>query len=237
MGRTSDGKEENLKFVELVKKVKLHDDQEAFSQIVKALNNYLIHLSLRKFKIAGTNSDDIYQEGLYALSTKAIPDYREDKGAFICFAKLCIRRHIITLLKSANNNKNKALNNNPLSLDAPAGHDEEEGTIPVSGFLSNGNEDLSHKFIRLEEHTMLKKELIKKLTPLEREVFECYLKNMSYNEAVKYMNKRRRGENRANAKKIDNSLCRAKCKAIKLLQELKEKELEEKAKKNKGKNK
>jgi len=222
MGRTSDGKEENLKFVELVKKVKLHDDQEAFRQIVKALNNYLIHLSLRKFKIAGTNSDDIYQEGLYALSTKAIPDYREDKGAFICFAKLCIRRHIITLLKSANNNKNKALNNNPLSLDAPAGHDEEEGTIPVSGFLSNGNEDLSHKFIRLEEHTMLKKELIKKLTPLEREVFECYLKNMSYNEAVKYMNKRRRGENRANAKKIDNSLCRAKCKAIKLLQELKE---------------
>ena len=224
MGRMSeDQREENSRFVELVEKVKLHDDQDAFKQIVKSLNNYLLHLSLHKFKIQGTNSDDIYQEGLYALSTKAIPDYRQEKGAFISFAKLCIRRHIITILKSANNNKNKALNNS-MSLDAPAGHNDEEGTVPVSGFLTNGNEDLSHKFSRIEIHSTLKRELLSKLTPLEKHVFQRYLESMSYSDIVTTMNKRRRGRNRVNCKVIDNALCRVKKKAIEIEKEISERE-------------
>jgi len=219
MGRMSeDQRGENSRFVELVEKVKLYDDQEAFRQIVKALNNYLLHLSLHKFKIQGTNSDDIYQEGLYALSTKAIPDYRQEKGAFVSFAKLCIRRHIITILKSANNNKNKALNNS-MSLDAPAGHSDEEGTVPVSGFLTNGNEDLSHKLSRIETNSLLKRELLSKLTALEKAVFSRYLQNMSYGEIVADMNKRRRGKNRINSKVCDNALCRLKKKSQEVLED------------------
>jgi RNA polymerase sporulation-specific sigma factor len=219
MGRMSeDQREENSRFVELVEKVKLYDDQDAFRQIVKTLNNYLLHLSLHKFKIQGTNSDDIYQEGLLALSTKAIPDYQQEKGAFVSFAKLCIRRHIITILKSANNNKNKALNNS-MSLDAPAGRSDEEGTIPVSGFLTNGNEDLSHKFSRIETNSLLRRELLAKLTSLEKAVFSRYLQDMSYGDIVADMNRRRRGKNRVNCKVIDNALCRLKKKSQEVLED------------------
>lgn len=220
MGRMSGPqKQENEKLVEWVKLVKAEKDDEAFEEIVKALHAYLQHLSLKKFRIAGNNSDDVYQEGLFALSTKAIPDYREEKGAFLSFAKLCIRRHIITVLKSANNNKNRALNGS-VSLDSTACDDKEDGPVPISEFINNGEEDAVELFSRIEAHSRLKSILISKLTPLEKHVLACYLQNMSYLDIVKSMNKQRRGKNRVDCKVIDNALCRIKKKAIEIEQEL-----------------
>jgi RNA polymerase sporulation-specific sigma factor len=223
MGRMSfPQKAENEKLVEWVKRAKAGNDDEAFEQIVKTLHTYLQHLSLKKFRIAGNQSDDVYQEGLVALSTKAIPDYREEKGAFLSFAKLCIRRHIITVLKAANNNKSKALNG-AVSLDSTASQDKEDGPVPISEFLNNGEEDVVDSFTRLEIHSKLKSSLLGKLTSLEKHVFECYLLNMSYLDIVKAMNKHRRGANRVDCKVIDNALCRIKKKAIEIEEELRQK--------------
>jgi DNA-directed RNA polymerase specialized sigma subunit len=88
---------ENHKILEYVERFKKDSgDEEAFAEIIKALHSFLQHLALKKFfYVAGHSSEDIYQEGLYALSTKAIPDYDIEKGPFLSFAKLCIRRHII----------------------------------------------------------------------------------------------------------------------------------------------
>lgn len=220
MGRMSGPqRQENEKLVEWVKKVKAENNEEAFELIVKALHTYLQHLALKKFRIAGNSSDDVYQEGLYALSTKAIPDYREEKGAFLSFAKLCIRRHIITVLKSANNNKNKALNGSA-SLDSPYDEDED-GPVPISSIYPNGDEDVVEFFSRVEAHSKLKSDLLGKLTPLEMHVLECYLQNMSYIEIAKAMNKHRRGGNRVNCKVIDNALCRIKKKALEIEKEIK----------------
>ena len=220
MGRMSGPqKNENDKLVELVHRVKTGNDESAFEQIAGILHTYLRHLSLKKFRIAGNNSDDVYQEGLYALSTKAIPDYREEKGAFLSFAKLCIRRHIITVLKSANNNKNRALNGS-VSLDSPACDDDDDGPIPVSGFLPNGDPDITEVFSRNEVHSNTKLVLVSKLTDLERHVLDCYLQNMSYLDIVQSMNKYRRGRNRVNCKVIDNALCRIKKKAIEIEEEI-----------------
>jgi RNA polymerase sporulation-specific sigma factor len=221
MGRLSGSqKQENDKLVEYVKRVKRDNDEEAFKQIVRALHSFLIHLSNRKFyRIPGNNSDDVYQEGLLALSTKAIPDYKEEKGAFLSFAKLCIRRHIITVLKSANNNKNRTLNGS-VSLDATACDDQDEGPVTVSGFISNGEEDIVEVLSRMETHKNLKSLLTKKLTKLEMEVLECYLQNMSYVDIVNHMNRKRRGRNRVDTKVCDNALCRLKKKSFELLQEM-----------------
>jgi len=188
MGRMSKPqKYDNERILDCVRKVKDTKDEQAFQQIVVALHGYLQHLSLKKFFfVAGSNSDDIYQEGLYALATKAIPDYDENKGPFIGFAKLCIRRHIITILKTANNNKNRALNMS-VSMDATVCHDEEDGPVTISNF-----------------------------TPLEAKVLDLYLQNMSYMDIVTLMNKTRRGKNRVNCKVIDNALCRIKKKAMEL---------------------
>src|ERR1035437_2368906 len=113
MGRmNAPQRSENDKIVEYVDRFRENgQDEEAFQYIVAALEGFLRHLSQKKFFfVPGANSDDVYQEGLLALATKAIPDYQKEKGPFLGFAKLCIRRHIITILKASNNNKNRALN-------------------------------------------------------------------------------------------------------------------------------
>lgn len=204
---------DNARLVEYVKKVREHDDDEAFRHISKSLDSYIRHLC-SKFFVPGCNSDDVYQECLYALSTKAIPDYCEDKGAFMGFAKLCIRRHIITVLKAANNNKNKALNT-PISLDAHVNDDDDGPTVSVLLPPADG-ESVVVAFVRNEAHERLKGLLLQKLTPLETSVLELYLQNMSYMDIVATINKKKRGRNRVKPKVIDNALCRIKKKAMEI---------------------
>lgn len=228
MGRLSGPqKQEQDKLVEWVRKFKIEKDDESFEHIVKALHTYLQHLSLKKFRIAGNDSNDVYQEGLLALSTKAIPDYKEEKGAFLSFAKLCIRRHIITVLKSANNNKNKALNGS-VSLDAPAGNDDDDGGFPPPWHPDTGEESVSDSYSRLEIFLRQKASLEGKLTPLERCVLACYLQSMSYLDIVQMMNKQRRGRNRVKPKVVDNALCRIKKKAVEIEEELRRRNLRNK---------
>jgi RNA polymerase sporulation-specific sigma factor len=208
--------QESQKILEYVQRVKDNpNDEDAFRYIMKALHAFLQHLALKKFySVKGHGSDDIYQEGLLALSIKAIPDYDKDKGPFLNFAKLCIRRHIITVLKSAQNYKNRALNKS-VSLDATVCNDED-GPVSIGGFIPNNEEDVTKKMLRSESHRRLKAMLVGKLTELETKVLNLYLKNMSYIDIVTSLNKRRRGKNRLKPKVIDNALCRIKKKAMEL---------------------
>jgi RNA polymerase sporulation-specific sigma factor len=212
---------ENHKILEYVERFKKDSgDEEAFAEIIKALHSFLQHLALKKFfYVAGHSSEDIYQEGLYALSTKAIPDYDIEKGPFLSFAKLCIRRHIITVLKSANNYKNKALNMS-VSLDATVCNDDDDGPVSIGGFLPNEDEDVVIRVLRCESHRKLKTLLMSRLTELESKVLKLYLKNLSYMDIVESLNKRRRGRNRLKPKVIDNALCRIKKKAMELEEQI-----------------
>ena len=220
MARTSSAqKTDNEKLSELVRKAK-DGDQDAFQQVVKALHAFLMHLSNRKFyRIPGHGSDDIYQEGLYALSTKAIPDYQEGKGAFLSFAKLCIRRHIITVLKSSNNGKNRILNGS-ISLDATARDDKDDGPVSVAGIIPAQGEHVLDALMRKESHKNLKAMLMARLTPLETTIISYYLKNMSYHDIVSSINRRRQKKNRVDTKVCDNALVRIRKKSADLLEEI-----------------
>jgi len=211
-------KESNNHVLELVNLVKTNNDEFAFREIEKMLKGYLQHLSLKKFfYVAGNSSDDIYQEGLMALATKAIPDYKEKKGSFLGFAKLCIRRHIITLLKASNNYKHRILNKSKSMDDTVK---DEEGALPMSHLIASDEEQVLERICRGENNVVMAKLLMDKLTGLENKVLGLYLKNMSYVDIVKVMNKRRRRKNRVDCKVIDNALCRIKKKAVELEQEM-----------------
>ena len=211
--KRSSQQEEVLVYVNRIKKNP--EDAEAFKFIVDLLHSFLRHLSLKKFfYVPGQSSDDIYQEGLYALATKAIPDYDPDKGLFLGFAKLCIKRHIITILKSSNNGRNTPLNTS-VSLDATVSNDED-GPVSIGGFLASDEDEMVDQMIRRENHDNLKEMLSNKLTELEQEILELYLKNLSYADIVGYLNKTRRGRNRLKPKVVDNALCRIKKKATEL---------------------
>lgn len=215
MGRLSKSqKQENQRLLSYVRLYKETQDPAAFEAIVKSLETYLMGVTRKFFHVAGSNSDDIYQEALCALATKALPDYDEEKGSFVWFAKLCIRRHIITLLKSANNKKHKPLNGF-VPLDTAVSNDDEESPNR-SKFMSNGDEGVVDQIVRDEAFIRLKALLQETLTGLEAEILELYLRNMSYVDIVVAMNKRRRGSRRIDTKVVDNALCRIKKKASEL---------------------
>lgn len=213
---------DNDRLMDCVRTYKLNKNQDAFDEIVVALEGYLNHLAYKKFfYVAGGNRDDIYQEALTALACKAIPDYDESKGSFLGFARLCIKRHIITVVKSANSLRNGVLNES-MSLESTV-IDDDDGPISISGFRDNGEEAIPEKLVRLETHARLKQTLKDYLTPLERRVLDLYLKNKSYVEIVESMSPRKhRGARKALCKKVDNALCRIKHKAVMLDRALKE---------------
>jgi RNA polymerase sporulation-specific sigma factor len=229
MGRLKRKKVNENKIILMhVKKYIETQDPDSFDIIIKSLDGYFQHLIYRKFfKIPGHNADDLYQEALLALSSKAIPDYREEKGPFISFAKLCVRRHIITILKASNNNKYKPLNGS-ISIDqqvSDCNTNGEDGPMNVGNFISSGEEGIIEKMVREESFQRIKRCICSKLTSLENDVLDLYSKNMSYCDIVSYMNKSRRGNNRVDTKTIDNALCRIKKKAIEILQESKKNKL------------
>lgn len=217
MGRLTKHKVvENKKLLQLVADFKVYKDQEVFDQIIVIMDVHILSVTKKFFHVAGHSTDDIYQEALFALSSKAIPDYDHEKGSFIGFSKLCIRRHIITLLKSANNNKHKTLNSS-VSIDQSTNSDkDDDAPSSVGGWISSDTEGIVDYILRIENFTLLKRLLQTKLTDLEAQILDLYLKNFSYVDMVKVMNKHRRGKNRVDAKCIDNALCRIKKKAIDL---------------------
>jgi RNA polymerase sporulation-specific sigma factor len=220
MGRLNKHKRvENKRLLELVEDYKISKSQTVFDEIAIIMAIHISSVTKKFFHVAGHASDDIYQEALFALATKAIPDYDHEKGSFIGFSKLCIRRHIITLLKSANNNKHKTLNSS-VSFEQSVNNDSDD-TAPssIGGWISDGKEDVVERIVRNENFHMMRYMLKTKLTGLEAQILDLYLKNFSYVDMVKVMNKKRRGKNRVDAKCIDNALCRIKKKAVELKNE------------------
>ena len=70
----------------------------------------IVKIKARPFFITGAESDDLVQEGMIGLY-KAIRDYSPNKNVqFRAFAVLCIRRQMITALKTATRMKHTSLN-------------------------------------------------------------------------------------------------------------------------------
>ena len=71
----------------------------------------------RAYFLQGGEFEDLLQEAYLGLF-KAIRDYRPNKGAFLGFAILCVRRQVITAVKQASRCKHIPLNQ-AISLEKP----------------------------------------------------------------------------------------------------------------------
>ncbi len=84
-------------------------DDKAFIEIFQSLKRIILYRT-KKYFFYGGDKDDVMQEAMIGLF-KAINAYDENKTAsFKTFALLCIKRHLITVLKNSNSRKNKILN-------------------------------------------------------------------------------------------------------------------------------
>jgi len=212
---------ECYQLVRIVKKrgkVKKSEINAAYEELQERLKPKIGSL-INQFYIPGCNCDDIFQEALYALRYKAIPDYRrykESKGPypFESFAILCIRRHLSTLLKSSFQHKKKTLNTS-ISLSQEQSNSDDNELFLIN-IVPNSNGITSENVEQNEYYRRLFNKLFENLSKLEKKIFLLYIRKYSYDEMTAIVNKnykRNKKKTRINVKSVDNALSRIKIKA------------------------
>lgn len=173
---------------------------EIATECLLARYKNLVRSRARMYFLAGADKEDIIQEGMIGLF-KAIRDYNRDKAAsFHGFAELCIKRQIITAVKTATRQKHMPLNSY-VSLSNPVYENDAEGFL--EDVLQGGKEaDPEHVFISKENTEFLNERINEVLSTLEKTVLLLYLEGKSYQEIAKLLDKP--------AKAIDNALQRVK---------------------------
>jgi RNA polymerase sporulation-specific sigma factor len=148
----------------------------------------LIHKVSHQFFIQGAGYDDVFQEGSYGFlqAVKGF-DFQSDFGSF---AYLCIKRQIITAIKTANRNKHKFLNKYFDLCD-----------------IYLDSELVDEYIIDDEERRQLQQHLSNQLSDLELEIFTLYMNG--------YLPKEITQKSGYTIKTIDNALQRAKRKLSK----------------------
>lgn len=189
---------------------------DAYNEIETRMKPKIMFL-VNQFYISGFARDDIYQESLFALRFKAIPDYDNKRGRdnipypFDKFAVLCIRRHLSTLLKSSFQNKKKVLSTS-ISLDQDRNENTDENLF-LSDILPSTKGDVLNTLGLREYHKKLFSKLYEKLSKFEKHVFLLYMQRNSYDEMTLILNdeyKAKEYKKRVKIKSIDNALSRIK---------------------------
>lgn len=182
-----------------------HDSKEALVYLLESYKS-LVRIKARSYFLVGADHEDIVQEGMIGLY-KAIRDYRADRQAsFRAFADLCVKRQIITAIKTATRQKHMPLNSY-VSLNKPIYDDEGDRTLLdlIEGKLTNPEE----LYINQEEMASIQFMIDKVLSGLERQVLSAFLDGKSYQEIAELLGR--------HAKAIDNALQRIKKKMLRHL--------------------
>lgn len=192
-----------------------------FDTIHLYMHSYLLNVVLRQFPyIKGYQTVDIYQESLIAIRFKSIPNFKRKKGmSFLNFSKLCIRRHLITLLNTSLNRQKDQSMNQAISLDASYSNEDSSSTF--SNIIPDEGCGVDEKTENDEAYDVTKLALIRHLSSFEKIVLAEYLASSSYEEIAKNIlvkkNKPTNSKNVKDFKKaVDNALLRIRKKATHL---------------------
>jgi len=196
------------------------EDEEGFARIQHYINKYLLGLVFKKYSyVRGYDQSDMYQEALIALTKKAIPKFKADKGmSFLNFAKMCINRHLITILHASKHRRKDMPINCAISLDhSPSGQDDDDSCI-LSNIIEDEKTQSPDKILENSEaYSKTLKTIMDKLSTFEAIVLEEYLQEKSYKETAKNVTKRTGV--RYNEKSVDNALLRIRKKAFEMISE------------------
>ncbi len=184
---------------EQVVELSAEGDKNAEEYIMAKYKN-LVRARAKAYYIAGADKEDLVQEGMIGLF-KAIRDFDGTKQAtFRGFAEMCIKRQIITAVKTANRLKHQPLNSY-VSLSQPVYEDEDERTL-VDVIAERESVDPEEIFLRQEMVETFESKIEQKLSSFERSVLQLYSSGMNYQEIAVELAK--------SPKSIDNALQRIK---------------------------
>jgi len=211
--RMGTDKRTEAELIDLVKRVRESSSEaevkQAFNEIV-AYMAYSIEMLSRQIRIVGRDRDEVEQECLYALRYKVIEDFDPDRGFFRGFAVLCLRRHLYSIIKASKQQKRQVLNES-LSLDEDRSEGDE--SLSLASLITEDDETIDEALARDELGGIFRKRLLSKLSDLEREVWLLYVQRYRYDEIVEELNQRF-PDRKVSRKTVDNSLQRARQKAM-----------------------
>ena len=203
---------ENAENVHYEKYAEMNDDEvallfqrgdgDALEYLLDKYKNF-VRARARSYYLVGADHEDIVQEGMIGLY-KAIRDFNPEKQAsFHAFTELCVKRQIITAIKTATRQKQVPLNNY-VSLNKPLYGDESDRTLldVIEGRVVNPEE----MFIGQEDMAHIQEKLSSSLSDLERKVLDAFLQGKSYQEIAEALGR--------HPKSIDNALQRVKKKLV-----------------------
>ena len=182
-------------------------DGQALVFLLDKYKNF-VRAKARSYFLIGADHEDIVQEGMIGLY-KAIRDYKADKQtSFRAFAELCVKRQIITAIKTATRQKHVPLNSY-VSLNKPLYDEESDRTLldVIEGRVTNP-EDL---FISKEGMDNIQRQIDTLLSDFEKQVLEAFLDGKSYQEIALMLDR--------HVKSIDNALQRVKRKLMHFLED------------------
>ena len=181
-------------------------NEDANNIIIKKytpLINSLASKMVKHCKNNGIDYNDLRQEGFIGLNY-AINHFNEEKNTiFFTFVKTCIERKMVSALVSSTRLKHKVLNES-VSID--------NDDIMLDKILTDqlNNPELIIENLELEES--LTKNIKKKLTNFEEQVFELMISDFNYKEIASILDK--------DKKAIDNAIQRIRNKVKETIKEL-----------------
>ena len=165
----------------------------------------LVRACARPFFLAGGESEDLIQEGMFGLLS-AIRQYDPDNGAsFRTFAEHCIKKRILSAIRSASRLKHFPLNDG-LSLEQLS----EDSSLPFAAIPAYSQPSPEELVLARESKEELYNAFHQPLSKMEIRVLDLYLDGLSYQDIAQRLGK--------DAKAVDNAVQRIRRKMARDLQ-------------------
>lgn len=185
---------------ELLEQAKV-GDPEAVNEVFVQYRNF-VFLKAKNYFLMGAEKEDLIQEGMIGL-LKAIRGYDKNKlASFKTFASICIKRQLITAIKSANSQKNMALNS---AVGITGENDDNREVMYSRGLESYVSYSPEELFLTKEQLMGLKTYLEENLSTFETSVFNYMVMGLTYKDIAKKLDKK--------VKSVDNAIQRIKRKS------------------------
>ncbi|MDD2371903.1 MAG: sigma-70 family RNA polymerase sigma factor [Firmicutes bacterium] len=153
-------------------------DRDAEQFILMKYHRFVIS-KVNGFFLQGGDLDDLIQEGMIGLY-KGIHSYNKNENTtFRGFADICIKRQVISAIRTANRFKNQPLNNSISLNDSPKDEESRFMDDLIGTKVAFSPEDI---VLGKERVNQMEKEIKDKLSSLEWTVFFEYLSGTSFEE-------------------------------------------------------
>lgn len=190
-----------------LQKLAAYGDSYAEEELVSRYMR-LVRICARPLFLAGGESEDLIQEGMFGLLSAVRQYNNEHNASFKTFAEWCIRNRLRSAVKSASSLKHDTLNNR-VPLESILSDESQTQAVACAELFQKSPEEqvLARENKKYTEQLYLS--LVSMLSKYEKAVLTYYLEGLSYKEIAKLTGK---GD-----KAVDNAIQRIRRKTAQML--------------------